>query len=792
MSRFSNIRITDVVIPAQAGIQSFRKNLDCPIKSGNDKIDACFFKISLTLLLCLFAVPAFAEKVTFTKEYTYQASEFDSKASSRILALEQVKRLILEEIGIFITSETEVKDFHLTRDQIVTYTAGIVTTFVVDEKWDGKIYWLKATVSADTNEVTKAIDKIRRDVNKSLELEQSKKKSEDLAKEVERLKKELTGKTDGTTIKQYNDTVNKLSALDWLKLAFTKLQGQNEENYKNSPEIKEAIEALSKVIDSVPTYSLPYYLRGSLLIFLDEYVKSIKDLDKAINLNNWNDKDITIIALEPEDIEDQVIHTCEMRALAYFKLGRYDLGIKDLDFIFDKDPRNFRLYEPWVKEIFDNYIKKIPKDYRGYLYRGKYLRANMWKDNYLELAIADYKKVTELFPQSAIGYYFLADGYWITKKDIKLALKTINKATKLKMSPILASAVFLLKASIHSDVKEAQNAINAYEQSIKNSPMHGEFFIERAIYWTRQEEYSKAIEDYTDAINAKFLKMFGHKKNDAVRTLLGRRGDTYSKIGNYKKAIEDYNAAIEMRKRKFEGITVNPFLFLADDLQNRGIAYYHLGNYQSAIEDFSLIIQVNSFPETAYEYRGNSFMYMGKYQEAINDYTKAIEHWQNKDHDFKYLSISQLYTQRGNVYLIINEYKKALDDFDSAINLNAQNWQAFFLRGSVYYSNIINNDAALKDFNYIIQAAPQNSHYFLAALVGRGATLIDLGRSQEALTDFNKAISMDPKNDHAYFNRGRAYMSIDSYQKGKDDLITAARLGNKPAQDILIKVGEKW
>ena len=57
----------------------------------------------LSILICLFSLllssPVLAETTTFIKEYTDQASEFYSKASSRILALERVKRLCLEELG---------------------------------------------------------------------------------------------------------------------------------------------------------------------------------------------------------------------------------------------------------------------------------------------------------------------------------------------------------------------------------------------------------------------------------------------------------------------------------------------------------------------------------------------------------------------------------------------------------------------------------------------------------------------------------------------------------------------
>jgi hypothetical protein len=75
----------------------------------------------LLLLICLsllaFSSPVKAETKTFIKEYTYQASEFDSKASSRILALEQVKRLLLEELGTYLESSTEIRNYQLTKDR---------------------------------------------------------------------------------------------------------------------------------------------------------------------------------------------------------------------------------------------------------------------------------------------------------------------------------------------------------------------------------------------------------------------------------------------------------------------------------------------------------------------------------------------------------------------------------------------------------------------------------------------------------------------------------------------------
>jgi len=134
--------------------------------------------IILAPILLLLLAPHFslAELVTFQRDYSYQASEADSKLSSRAISLEQVKRLLLEEVGTYLESETEVKNFQLTKDQIVVLTAGIVRTEIIEEKWDGKVYYLKAIIAADPREVAKSMDRLRKDRQKVKDLEETRKK----------------------------------------------------------------------------------------------------------------------------------------------------------------------------------------------------------------------------------------------------------------------------------------------------------------------------------------------------------------------------------------------------------------------------------------------------------------------------------------------------------------------------------------------------------------------------------------------------------------------------------------
>lgn len=59
---------------------------------------SALIRISL-IFLTIFFCPnqSFAESKTFIREYSYQASELDSKVSCRTIAMELVKRLLLEE-----------------------------------------------------------------------------------------------------------------------------------------------------------------------------------------------------------------------------------------------------------------------------------------------------------------------------------------------------------------------------------------------------------------------------------------------------------------------------------------------------------------------------------------------------------------------------------------------------------------------------------------------------------------------------------------------------------------------
>ena len=223
--------------------------------------------IALWSFFCLAGL-ASAEVITFEEEYTYQASEYDSKVSCRTLAFEQVKRILLEKLGTYLESETQVKDFQLTKNQIVVLTAGIVRAEVLDERWDGKEYYLKARVAADPQQVVRTLEILRQDREKAKELEESKAKADELLRETERLKMELQIARGGRE--------GPLTLAEWRNRAYLLALSGDQMG---------AVEAYSKVLEMNPEDALAFHSRGSAYFGMGSYWQAVKDFTRAIELN---------------------------------------------------------------------------------------------------------------------------------------------------------------------------------------------------------------------------------------------------------------------------------------------------------------------------------------------------------------------------------------------------------------------------------------------------------------------------------------------------------------------------
>ncbi|HKY71366.1 MAG TPA: hypothetical protein VJL88_05555, partial [Nitrospira sp.] len=101
--------------------------------------------------------------VTATVEY--RMGEHDTRTDATRMAIEAAKRQALEQVATYLESVTEVKNLDVTRDEIRTYTAGVIT--VLNQQTSTRlengvaVIHVDLTAQADQDEVILAINALR-------------------------------------------------------------------------------------------------------------------------------------------------------------------------------------------------------------------------------------------------------------------------------------------------------------------------------------------------------------------------------------------------------------------------------------------------------------------------------------------------------------------------------------------------------------------------------------------------------------------------------------------------------
>jgi len=117
-------------------------------------------------LIILFITTCSLFSQSFVKEYTYHASDDDSKTSARKAALSHVKMLAIEEVGVTIRSSfhnyVDVEDEKVKKvinSKIDTVAQNVTHSRILKESWNGVVFYIKAEISIDPKEVGREIRK---------------------------------------------------------------------------------------------------------------------------------------------------------------------------------------------------------------------------------------------------------------------------------------------------------------------------------------------------------------------------------------------------------------------------------------------------------------------------------------------------------------------------------------------------------------------------------------------------------------------------------------------------------
>lgn len=321
-----------------------------------------------------------SQEKTFEREYSYKASDLDSKSSCRVIAINQLRNEILNEVGVYIESESVMKtteiDGEYSQDyvgNIETISAGITKFKVIEEKWDGDLFWMRASITINEDEIIESLKQVVADRQKMKELESLKLQLKAATKEIENLKENHNFKTSGTEKDKevYNDKINTLDAgnhflsgsemsivedfeaaiIEYSKVI--EIQPKNADAYHNrgiaKAKLKDyqgAVIDFTKTIELDPNHEFGYYNRGNAKDDLNDFKSAIADYNKAIRINSSNSNYLNNRGIAKGHLGDfngaisdysEAIKMSPMdstlyynRGIAKLKLGQRDSGCKDL------------------------------------------------------------------------------------------------------------------------------------------------------------------------------------------------------------------------------------------------------------------------------------------------------------------------------------------------------------------------------------------------------------------------------------------------------------------------------
>jgi tetratricopeptide (TPR) repeat protein len=286
-----------------------------------------------------------------------------------------------------------------------------------------------------------------------------------------------------------------------------------------------------------------------------------------------------------------------------------------------------------------------------------------------------------------------------------------------------------------------KDAIDFLNTSISMDNRNTRAYFSRAVFYEKNKQYDKAIQEYGLAIET----------NRNLLSAYVRRGYLNQTFLNQKTFAEnDFNRAIK----------INP------SYANTSIGYQFLSkDSKSAQKYFYQAIYLDNNNATAYYYRCYNLSSLKHYNEAIVDCKKHIEF--NRE-NFDALDII------ANNYFKLGKYQKSIQYADQSVNINPLNADAFEVKGSAL--NMMKNyKAALLEYNKAIELDKNDSLYYEL----RGGNYIRLKEYEKSILDFNQAINLNPTSYELYKVRGKVNAAINHMDKALQDYEKALALLKK-------------
>ena len=249
---------------------------------------------------------------------------------------------------------------------------------------------------------------------------------------------------------------------------------------------------------------------------------------------------------------------------------------------------------------------------------------------------------------------------------------------------------------------------------------------------------------------------------------LNNIGIEYYNDSEYKKAADAFSQAVDKDK---EG--------RAEYYVNLGKAYLELGDYKNAQASFMSALDKESDNEEANSGLGVVYYFSGDYSDALDAFGRIVDN-AGKDYDDIELEALQYYASLQSYY---GDDAGAIDSYTILIRKNYNVAQQYFLRGSIYAGQRMENEAVL-DYEEALKLYGDNYEVYYNIYTN----LLEAGFTQRAESYLRRALNVECADN---LLKGKTYYILKDYENAQKYLSKASNEGEKEAEFYLAMTYEK-
>ncbi len=208
-----------------------------------------------------------------------------------------------------------------------------------------------------------------------------------------------------------------------------------------------------------------------------------------------------------------------------------------------------------------------------------------------------------------------------------------------------------------------------------------------------------------------------------------------------------------------------------DKYPGEKLAYVNLSHFYSEVKEWD---KSQSYAEEGLKFAPNHYkllvnkafcmMKKKQHKQAVEVLLDAVE--RDGEH-------YEIHFNLGICYDNLKDYDKALASYKKTLEYEPNHIQAFLQRGVIYSNQKNDQQAAIKDFERVIEYAPTHKD----ALMNMAVALYKTAQTDKAIATIDKAVKVAPNDAKAWYISALANAQKKNYQKAISDGNRAKTLG---------------